>query len=218
MIRARPVPSDRDAAGRAPGGLIAAFPAQPSHRLGTLRRRAGSGARLDLTEPPSHRRPNPSPNDARRPNKCKQNQGKLLAFPWISLAKSGLFNGLQRIQIKKSVPVSRCVRSVTAACSCLLATERPRSAAIQKRIALISQFHEKMHDFRFHEADQHSAQTQAQARQRRRGSAWTHQTSNTGELRGLFTRKPSAQSPISPMAAGTKSGRSAIGLCHRAAA
>ncbi len=30
----------------------------------------------------------------------KENQGKILAFPWILLAESGLFNGLQRIQIK----------------------------------------------------------------------------------------------------------------------
>jgi hypothetical protein len=29
-------------------------------------------------------------------------QGKELAFPWIPLVESGLFNGLQRIQIKKS--------------------------------------------------------------------------------------------------------------------
>jgi hypothetical protein len=27
-------------------------------------------------------------------------QGKTLAFPWIPLVESGLFNGLQRIQIK----------------------------------------------------------------------------------------------------------------------
>ena len=29
-------------------------------------------------------------------------QGKELAFPWIPLVESGLFNGLQRIQIRKS--------------------------------------------------------------------------------------------------------------------
>jgi hypothetical protein len=28
----------------------------------------------------------------------------VLAFPWIPLAESGLFKGLQRIQIKKSAP------------------------------------------------------------------------------------------------------------------
>jgi hypothetical protein len=32
--------------------------------------------------------------------KTKQIQIKLLGFPWIPLAESGLFNGLQRIQIK----------------------------------------------------------------------------------------------------------------------
>jgi hypothetical protein len=35
-------------------------------------------------------------------NKSKEIQAKKLAFPWIPLAESGLFNGLQRIQIKKS--------------------------------------------------------------------------------------------------------------------
>jgi hypothetical protein len=35
-----------------------------------------------------------------RANESKENQGKSLAFPWIPLAKSGLFNALQRIQIK----------------------------------------------------------------------------------------------------------------------
>jgi hypothetical protein len=34
--------------------------------------------------------------------KTKQIQRKLLGFPWIPLAESGLFNGLQRIQIKNS--------------------------------------------------------------------------------------------------------------------
>jgi hypothetical protein len=34
------------------------------------------------------------------PNESKENQGKILAFPWIPLAESGLFNGLQRKKIK----------------------------------------------------------------------------------------------------------------------
>jgi hypothetical protein len=34
--------------------------------------------------------------------KTKEIQAKKLAFPWISLADFGLFNGLRRIQIKKS--------------------------------------------------------------------------------------------------------------------
>jgi hypothetical protein len=37
-----------------------------------------------------------------KPRKSKEVQGKSLAFPWIPLAEMGLFNGLQRIQIKKS--------------------------------------------------------------------------------------------------------------------
>ncbi|HEY5206113.1 MAG TPA: hypothetical protein VIJ63_16140 [Roseiarcus sp.] len=36
-----------------------------------------------------------------RANESKGIQGKLLVFPWIPLAESGLFKGLQRIQIKK---------------------------------------------------------------------------------------------------------------------
>jgi hypothetical protein len=35
-------------------------------------------------------------------NKSKEMQGKKLSFPWILLVESGLFNGLQRIQAKKS--------------------------------------------------------------------------------------------------------------------
>jgi hypothetical protein len=35
--------------------------------------------------------------------KSKEIQIKLLVFPWIPLADSGLFNGLQRIQIKNFV-------------------------------------------------------------------------------------------------------------------
>jgi hypothetical protein len=34
--------------------------------------------------------------------KIQKNQGKKLAFPCFPLAESGLFNGLQRIQVKKS--------------------------------------------------------------------------------------------------------------------
>jgi hypothetical protein len=39
------------------------------------------------------------------PNKTKEFQGKKLGFPWIPLAESGLFNGLRRIQAKKSFPL-----------------------------------------------------------------------------------------------------------------
>jgi hypothetical protein len=37
-----------------------------------------------------------------RANKSKENQGKSLAFPWIPLAESGLFNQLREKKIKKS--------------------------------------------------------------------------------------------------------------------
>jgi len=37
-------------------------------------------------------------------SKTKGIQGKRLAFPWIPLAESGLFSGLQRIQIKNASP------------------------------------------------------------------------------------------------------------------
>jgi hypothetical protein len=47
-------------------------------------------------------------------------QIKTLGFLWISLAESGLFNGLQRIQIKKSFPVSHCISNVTTASRLLL--------------------------------------------------------------------------------------------------
>jgi hypothetical protein len=36
------------------------------------------------------------------PRQCKEIQGKFLAFPWIPLAESGLFNGLQRKNKKTS--------------------------------------------------------------------------------------------------------------------
>jgi hypothetical protein len=36
-----------------------------------------------------------------KPRKTKQIQEKVLGFSWIPFADSGLFNGLQRIQIKK---------------------------------------------------------------------------------------------------------------------
>jgi hypothetical protein len=37
-------------------------------------------------------------------NKSKKIQGKLLVFPWIPLAESGLFKGLREKKIKKSYP------------------------------------------------------------------------------------------------------------------
>jgi hypothetical protein len=50
-------------------------------------------------------------------NKSKEIQAKKLAFPWISLVESGLFNGLQRIQIKKSRG-PRFLQFVSAIASC----------------------------------------------------------------------------------------------------
>jgi hypothetical protein len=38
----------------------------------------------------------------RRARKSKENQGKVLGFPCIPLADSGLFKGLQRIQMEKT--------------------------------------------------------------------------------------------------------------------
>jgi hypothetical protein len=49
-------------------------------------------------------------------SKSKENQGKRLLFPCIPLAESGLFNGLWRIQIKKtaadSTRLSGCARTL----------------------------------------------------------------------------------------------------------
>jgi hypothetical protein len=47
------------------------------------------------------------------PSKTKGIQGKKLGFPWIPLAESGLFNGLHRIQAKKSLPLSHCGQTIT---------------------------------------------------------------------------------------------------------
>jgi hypothetical protein len=48
--------------------------------------------------------PNKSKEIQGNPRKSKEIQIKKLGFPWIPLAESGLFNGLQRIQIKKIFP------------------------------------------------------------------------------------------------------------------
>src|SRR5271169_3909645 len=49
------------------------------------------------------------------PSKTKQIQVKLLGFAWFYSSESGLFNGLQRFQIEKAGPVSRCVLAVSSA-------------------------------------------------------------------------------------------------------
>src|ERR1700722_11272080 len=41
-----------------------------------------------------------------KPSQAKLNQAILLGFIWFYSSESGLFNGLQRIQIKISLPVS----------------------------------------------------------------------------------------------------------------
>jgi hypothetical protein len=47
------------------------------------------------------------------PKETKEIQRKKLGFPWIPLAESGLINGLRRIQVKKSFPVSHCASKAT---------------------------------------------------------------------------------------------------------
>jgi hypothetical protein len=48
-------------------------------------------------------------------SKNKEMQVKRLSFPWIPLVEFGLFKGLQRIQIKKSLPSFRPDRNVSYA-------------------------------------------------------------------------------------------------------
>jgi hypothetical protein len=56
----------------------------------------------------------------------------MLGFPWFYSLESGLFNGLQRIQIKKISPVSHCVSNVSRH-PFLLAKRPPRAHGIQAR-------------------------------------------------------------------------------------
>jgi hypothetical protein len=72
------------------------------------------------------------------PSKSKLKQAKKLAFPWISLADSGLFNGLQRIQIKKSFLLDSLFPSVRR--------DRIRSS-VRSRIAQISDLRKTMLDY-----------------------------------------------------------------------
>jgi hypothetical protein len=48
-----------------------------------------------------------------KPNQTKSNQAKLLGFIWFYSSETGLFNGLQRIQIKKSFSLQHRVLNVT---------------------------------------------------------------------------------------------------------
>ena len=95
-------------------------------RLGALRRagrieqgRSGwSSARMQL-------------KGERRARKCKEKQRKVLLFPWIPLAESGLFKGLQRIQTKKSSCAStRLADCGNLAGSCTSARMKKACAAL----------------------------------------------------------------------------------------
>jgi hypothetical protein len=78
--------------------------------------------------------------------KSKENQGKKLAFPWISFAESGIFNGLQ----EKNEKIRR--RPYSRPRLCVFATSRgersksllfvhPRyTLLLQKSVPLISEF------------------------------------------------------------------------------
>jgi hypothetical protein len=66
---------------------------------GQVRRRYGDGGSIAAAPPlPELAAVAPviQPASEFAPRQCKEIQGKFLAFPWIPLAESGLFNGLQR--------------------------------------------------------------------------------------------------------------------------
>jgi hypothetical protein len=66
-------------------------------------------------------------------SKSKEIQGKKLGFPWIPLAESGLFNGLQRKKIKNLPPLQLASWVVrTAASASRLARHPIVKAAHQK--------------------------------------------------------------------------------------
>jgi hypothetical protein len=83
-------------------------------------------------------------------SKSKEKQGKVLAFPWIPLVESGLFNGLQRKKIKKSLRlptrVSGCLETSLGLFSALLhalpvaADCLPRSKDFSRRYRMDSGF------------------------------------------------------------------------------
>jgi hypothetical protein len=73
--------------------VIAAFPAQPSHRLGVLRGRAGADADFGL---PQLRPSSAEPwKGVRRPNKRKPMQIKPWKKAWISLDSFGRIGSFQ---------------------------------------------------------------------------------------------------------------------------
>ncbi len=86
---------------RPPGRICRARPPHHRERLyqrrdDPHRRRAAHGAEIAAVRRQSQ------PEGDCPARKCKKIQGKSLASLWIPLADSGLFNGLRRIQIKKS--------------------------------------------------------------------------------------------------------------------
>ena len=78
----------------------------------------------------------------RNPKKSKEIQAKKLGFPWISLAELSLFNVLQRIQIKKSFPVSGFERIVSNGISSRLHRETawPNDAGFPEAIRIAQAF------------------------------------------------------------------------------
>ena len=65
----------------------------------------------------------------RRARKCKEKQGKSLAFPWIPLVEFGLFKGLRRIKIKKSHPTRFAFQVVSKRLERVAASPWPSVAA-----------------------------------------------------------------------------------------
>jgi FAD binding domain of DNA photolyase len=75
---------------------------------------------------------------------------KILSFTYVYFSESGLFNGLQPIKIKKSFPVSHCVRNATRGPSPLPLSPRASTTAnsirpTETRIAHILDFEKHLH-------------------------------------------------------------------------
>ena len=68
-----------------------------------------------------------------KPNQAKLNQAILLGLIWFYSSESGLFNGLQRIQIKNSLPVSGVERGFSTGRSLLFAGQPPRRLSSSNR-------------------------------------------------------------------------------------
>ena len=98
----------------------AAAPPAPSSRCRRTTRRHGGRGSNTCSRPARAGRANPfrAGGQINAKSKSKEIQAKKLAFPWIPLVESGLFNGLQRIQIKKSSCQIFTNRSVLFAFPC----------------------------------------------------------------------------------------------------